>query len=265
MNRKTEIRMSKLHIGQCRICGMNTKLTFEHIPPRTSFNKHTVRTFKGGDLTKVVKGKSIQSKINQKGSGDYYLCAKCNNNTGDWYVPGYDRIVKGLGMSVLKYPEIKPGMTIFSKMTDVNPLAFAKELISIMCCSISIETVKELEFDKLLEDRHSNDIDITKFDLRIYLTDPNMSHYQSSETVLFKMDKNNVPFVEHLSEVTTFPLGIILNLNPEQPIEYGISVNEMLTKPYEDFDMSITIPFYSSPYNGAYHLVMNSIEKTGSK
>ena len=38
--------------GKCRICGKEGKLTFEHIPPRATFNKQSARVVKLMDLIK---------------------------------------------------------------------------------------------------------------------------------------------------------------------------------------------------------------------
>ena len=34
-------------IGKCRLCGETKKLTFEHVPPETTFNNYSVHILSG--------------------------------------------------------------------------------------------------------------------------------------------------------------------------------------------------------------------------
>lgn len=38
--------------GRCHICGREGKLSFEHIPPRSMGNDHSVRSYRGVDIIK---------------------------------------------------------------------------------------------------------------------------------------------------------------------------------------------------------------------
>jgi len=89
----------KKKTGICHLCGGYGELTFEHIPPRSAFNKTPVHVTEGidvigenGDLDE------IKGIIYQGGYGKNTLCEKCNNNTGSWYGPAYaDWVWQGLG------------------------------------------------------------------------------------------------------------------------------------------------------------------------
>lgn len=41
-------------IGKCRLCGEIKKLTFEHVPPETTFNNYSVRILSGEEVIKQV-------------------------------------------------------------------------------------------------------------------------------------------------------------------------------------------------------------------
>jgi len=75
-------------IGRCCICGVEGKLSFEHVPPRSAFNKHPILEF---DVKKLIGNweAEIKGKIQQLGAGSYTLCEKCNTTTGAWYGPAY--------------------------------------------------------------------------------------------------------------------------------------------------------------------------------
>lgn len=73
--------------GTCHLCGNYGPLSFEHVPPRAAFNDRPVvryraeEVFNLGPDDKPAGGGTIQ----QKGSGAYTLCGRCNNVTGSWY------------------------------------------------------------------------------------------------------------------------------------------------------------------------------------
>lgn len=79
-------------VGECCICGVVGKLTFEHVPPEAAFNDRKVFHAKIEELLggKWTPGEPIErGKQSQRGAGRYSLCAKCNNDTGSWYGTPY--------------------------------------------------------------------------------------------------------------------------------------------------------------------------------
>lgn len=64
-----------------------------------------------------------------------------------------------------------------------------KQVITMFCSLLPIEEVKRLGFDKLLLEKESNEVDITLFDLRIYLTPVNVGQLMIGLcAVLYKTD-----------------------------------------------------------------------------
>lgn len=78
--------------GVCSICGVYCQLTWEHVPPEAAYNSSRIRV---GDPHKLLGARSReammtpQGRVNQRGSGRFSLCEKCNNDTGSWYGPDY--------------------------------------------------------------------------------------------------------------------------------------------------------------------------------
>jgi hypothetical protein len=78
--------------GECWICGVSGKLTFEHVPPSAAFNDRRVFQAK---LDQLMGGKwtpgerFTEGKYVQRGAGRHSLCGKCNNDTGAWYGAAY--------------------------------------------------------------------------------------------------------------------------------------------------------------------------------
>jgi len=83
---------SSLLKGICRLCGEESMLNFEHVPPRSTFNKKT-RYIQASFLEYMQLSnpfeKEIKGKINQGGIGYYAYCEKCNNFLGIEYVRSY--------------------------------------------------------------------------------------------------------------------------------------------------------------------------------
>jgi hypothetical protein len=78
--------------GHCSLCGKMSELTFEHVPPRSAFNKST--RYKSVDMLEVLKRDDIldakfSGKVEQGGVGYFSLCSSCNNFLGINYVPSY--------------------------------------------------------------------------------------------------------------------------------------------------------------------------------
>ena len=78
--------MAKKIYGICCICGQETDLTFEHIPPKAAFNRFNLRLY---DFLDYIVHSNSKYMPAQKGAGKYSLCASCNNLTGDWYGAAY--------------------------------------------------------------------------------------------------------------------------------------------------------------------------------
>ena len=90
--------------GRCHICGLQTDLTFEHVPPRSAFND---RPLVGCQLEKMMQDESLKLHDNpkgpifQRGAGAHTLCSRCNNDTGAWYGNAFvDWVYQGLDLSV---------------------------------------------------------------------------------------------------------------------------------------------------------------------
>src|SRR5262245_60666479 len=70
--------------GACHICGEVTKLSFEHVPPRSAFNDRPILFQSGEDTLRAADPDEV-TQIAQRGAGAHTLCPRCNNDTGRWY------------------------------------------------------------------------------------------------------------------------------------------------------------------------------------
>lgn len=115
--------------GICRLCGQDTNLSFEHVPPRTTSNKNTKYTSVAFDdyinMKNPLKEKP-KGKIKQGGIGYNSFCTKCNSFLGSNYVPAYKRWVEG-GFEILKNTEFYIHNYQIKK---IEPLKILKQIIS---------------------------------------------------------------------------------------------------------------------------------------
>lgn len=81
--------MSSKPEGECHICGVVGRLSYEHVPPRSAFNDKPVFVARGEQLFKVPDIEDLPRIKQQQGAGGYTLCPKCNNDTGGWYGRSY--------------------------------------------------------------------------------------------------------------------------------------------------------------------------------
>ena len=50
-------------MGICHLCGKYTKLTIEHVPPKSAFNKGKVLNVNGVELIKAMQNKNFKGRF----------------------------------------------------------------------------------------------------------------------------------------------------------------------------------------------------------
>lgn len=113
-------------------------LSFEHVPPQKAFNDARVmrldidhlmeRMSKGeGGMSELLDG--TKEIYEQRGSGAFTLCQKCNNDTGAWYVGEYVKFTRNLFFLCGKIPP-GHGATV---VTRIKPLRVLKQILVMFC------------------------------------------------------------------------------------------------------------------------------------
>ena len=108
--------------GICCICGKETELTFEHIPPKASLNQSNLKSY---NLWGYIINNDTRYKQFQKGAGLYSLCGSCNNLTGEWYGAAYAEFVTQ-GMEYYR----KNSQGLISVPYTFYPLRVFKQIVS---------------------------------------------------------------------------------------------------------------------------------------
>lgn len=142
-----EIKMSKnnrgMRHGRCRICGEETLLSFEHIPPRKTGNKGPANLYKPQliDSNSTIPLASLDhmkyDHQSRRGMGGYTLCESCNNYCGKFYVQPFCAFYEMMKEAVrsLSPEEMKSSpLLAFESVPVILPAVF-KQLVANMCCT----------------------------------------------------------------------------------------------------------------------------------
>lgn len=130
--------------GACRICGRFDKLTYEHIPPKSTGNRTTRRyasafdILSARDITQFPKRGVV---IQQQGSGLYALCRDCNSalsNLG--YVDEYRELVGATGQAIVDYVGQGPEEDAFPGRVGLNvhhlrPGRIVRQALAMIMCA----------------------------------------------------------------------------------------------------------------------------------
>lgn len=202
----------KTKLGNCRLCGLEKELTYEHIPPKAAFNKNTRHIsvshddyFKDDNILKFKpKGPVLQGGI-----GYYALCADCNSFLGRAYVPSYLRWVKA-GKQMLSGGNPNYVECIIHQ---IEPLKILKQIVS-MFLSINDWYLKEYpELAEFVRDQTSDSLP-DKFRLATYLNKGGQFRY-SAHSVMYDPQMGIINF----SEITFPPYGYVLAIDYEKAFE----------------------------------------------
>lgn len=118
-------------MGKCCICGKHGKLSFEHVPPRSAFNKATVVAY---TLESRITEQKVKGTQQQGGIGEYTLCEQCNNDTGSWYADEYVKWAKTafdiLSLLNRHFGYFSGKTKIVVTLKSVYPLRFLKQIVT---------------------------------------------------------------------------------------------------------------------------------------
>jgi hypothetical protein len=126
--------MTKRHVvSTCRVCGWCGRLTFEHIPPQCAFNSSPARTYSLDQWMLFEAGEKARWENDQRGSGYYALCDRCNNERGGkWYVPEFEEwayLGAGIVNDIRRHPQRADIEAVSLKVSRCYPVRFVKQVV----------------------------------------------------------------------------------------------------------------------------------------
>lgn len=213
--------MKAKKFGICKLCKKERFLTYEHIPPRSAFNKRTTfQSISSDDFYKNSKEYSLRrlkpnSKINQGGYGEYCLCEKCNNFLGSTYVNDYTFLAKVSYSIIEEYPNEK---CYDFQIPDINLLYFMKQVIAMFICLNDLSfTDMHPELLKFVKDKRTNYLP-ERYKLYMYLNDEGNSRL------------GNLHFTNLYSKICEFtfrPFGFVLNIDNPYSIQELSNITDL--------------------------------------
>ena len=238
------------HPGECKLCGEFKKLTFEHVPPEKSFNHFPVKEFSLSDSMDLMTGNTgrypwqtegLKYKINQKGSGGYYLCESCNNNTGSWYIEEYTKLTSTLHYMIVTHkPEINSLCGFI--LDNLHPLRIYKAILT-MFCDINYDCFGDENLRRFLLEKESNVLEGNKYSLYLFLVAPGMRRING---VTVHGDITQINSMVTQTEISSYPLGAVLYLDkPENVNVPGICIDNFKNCNYNDV---CSVEFNRMPY-----------------
>jgi hypothetical protein len=197
-------------IGTCHICGVNCKLSYEHIPPQSAFNDRKVIKLSGKELIGLDPDDYCpKGQIQQGGAGDYTLCSGCNNKTGDWYgrdfvdwcYQGKEYLLKTKGKPTLYY------------MYYLFPLRIIKEIVT-MFFSVNTPDFQQENPDLVgfVLNKERKYLP-PKYRIYVYYNISNRYRYVGVSTRLNIVSSKHCVF----SEINFPPFGYVLTLDSGPP------------------------------------------------
>jgi len=213
--------------GTCHICGQTGFLSFEHIPPKSAYNKKTLVQYNLEDKIRKanVKGRKIQG-----GVGAYTLCETCNNDTGSWYASEYVRWAS-IGYDTLKILHKdhklfgdKHELAVVFK--EVYPLRFLKQVVVLFFSVSSGPNGLSKNYPKLAEfvlDKESTDLpDGFRFFIRLFES-PSVRRMPIAGKITVAFNKSPDGQLTNLrpvssnvfSEITHRPFALVMTMDGE--------------------------------------------------
>ena len=234
--------------GKCALCGAECELSFEHIPPRAAFNAERMRPVSG---TVLMSEEMLQNQDRmpwdltglryqnqQKGMGLFSLCSECNNNSGSWYGDAYVEFAKITHFAMGKLSVGESEKICFRKM---YPKRIVKQVLSMFCSINGYEADALAPIRKLVLDRNAVGIDKTKYKLCMYFTKSDFKKY-AGFTGAIKGFLDNPQFML-ISEITAYPFGFLLYLDPTDDWEYkGVDITHWIDVGYDEI-RDIVLPW----------------------
>lgn len=126
-------------VGKCKLCLETKVLNFEHIPPRSAFNKETkYYTVDQTELYKKAKEYTFEnlkpkSKKEQGGIGNYSFCLDCNGFLGSKYVRTYKEFAQ-IAMNIIQSNDVDAKAYQFD-ISGLDLLKFLKQITAIFIAS----------------------------------------------------------------------------------------------------------------------------------
>ncbi len=235
--------------GNCAICGNESELTFEHIPPQKAFNDQKYYILSSDEWIGRKYDEPIKGKIPyQGGVGVHSLCKICNNKTGRWYGTAYINFCYQ-GVRIMQLSNQKPTLIY---LYHISPLQILKQVVS-MFLSINhsyefYKTDPELcEFVLKKEQKYLN----KKYQIYMFYKSGGQPRLAP---LTFSLEPSNGRLLTY-TEMAFFPFGFVLTIDSPPPHKDLVNITNFKTYNYSHWgDIELQLPILATyiPIAGFY-------------
>ena len=263
----------KPRYGVCKLCGELSVLTYEHVPPRSAFNNTPARLIEGREVLKSLDSdrlpwefSDLRGRIQQQGKGGYFLCRKCNENSGSWYVPFFTEYVQGVFGAIYSNNGIEGVTAMQLRAESIRPLAIFKEIM-VLFCDINSGCFGDSNLRSFLLEKNNTDMfDSKKYRVFCYIAKGPVFRMNGLSINCHHVNTHKPIFVE-MTELSSFPLGFSLYIDlPDGYQPEGCEITSFSQFHYEDsVSCEITLPVLESNvlFSGDYRTkqeILNTIK-----
>jgi len=232
-------------IGKCKLCLETKELNFEHIPPRSAFNKET-KYYIVDQTEYYQKAKEYtfdnlkpKSRKEQGGIGKFSFCFGCNGFLGENYVRTYKKFAQ-IAMSIIQSND-KNARAFEFDISDINLLKFLKQITAIFIASNKHSFAESYpELLEFVKDKRTAELS-ERFRFYMYLNDEGQNR------------DGHIHFTNHygiVCEFTFSPFGFVLSIdNPNRIMPLTEITN---FKHYEKIKMLEKLPIILNKYPTYY-------------
>lgn len=221
------------HLGKCHLCGEETELTFEHIPPQKANNNNSAHAIVGDTLIEHICStkqpwdlSELKYKNMQRGMGGYTLCERCNNNTGTWYAKDYIKFSNEIGYVLTNKVNLEKAKSLKVEIKNMYPLRIFKQILC-MFMSTMQENFLDIYPDlrEFILNKESRNFNVKKYRVSMYFLKEPQNSWTGINGVLY----NDVK-IKTMAGMDIYPLGFILEIDPtEEKIDYVTDISNLGT------------------------------------
>ena len=247
-----EFRGSMPKAGRCHICGKYRRLTDEHIPPQSALNRHPscLYTFEEAlrqddQMPWEFEGK----KGRPMGKGILFprLCMECNCELlGSNYVPAYSEFVRQTYIQLERGLRFMPDGFGTFEYHAVYPLRIVKQVVA-MFLGINAPEIGDAhpELRDFVMRTEQRGVSEDKYGLNSYVAGGGLLRYCGLSVLLSGFDPDSGRSTRAVSELATFPMGFLLELDPKKKETRLTDILPFTNKYYlaEKCDIRVRLPF----------------------
>lgn len=222
-----------MHKGICRLCNTFGLLSFEHVPPKVTFNKRT--RYKSVNFEDYLKERNpietkFKGKVEQGGVGYYSLCKNCNSFLGLSYVKDYQKYSN----SFIDFAKRKDFNYFELTVHDFHALNVIKQIVS-MFLSINDErfALENRDLAEFVLDPKSNNLP-DRFRIFNYLNTEGQLRYLPLMVIGDLKSKG----ILKGSELAFPPLGHVLTIDFKGQLPYHQEITS-----FKEFDSKSKVSF----------------------